>query len=287
MTGLQNKELSILRETIRVIDALKLKYFLVCGTALGAVKYQGFIPWDDDIDIGLPRKDYDIFCERAQELLPSNLFLQNYRTDPCYPLIFSKVRDIHTTYIESNVSMRDICHGVYIDVFPLDGYPHDEKEQQRLEHIKRKFLLSSLCWFKQSPTWKIKILVFGQRLIGMHRNTKRRIERFEKEISKWKLEESVLWCNHGNWQGKLEYATKEQYGNGTFAIFEGIRVRIPEKYDEYLTQKYGDWRAELPKEQQFGHHYYDICDLSRPYTDYIERLSNGKIRMKTVEKQKN
>ncbi len=72
-------------------------------------------------------------------------------------------------------------------------------------------------------------------------------------------------------------------GEGTVAYFEGLTVRIPEKFDEYLTQKYGAWRDDLPKEQQVGHHYYEVCDLSRPYTDYVERLSNGKIKINALK----
>lgn len=102
----------------------------------------------------------------------------------------------------------------------------------------------------------------------------------------YSTETSAIWCNHGNWQGKLEYAPKEQYGDGTWATFEGLKVRIPEKYDEYLTQKYGDWRAELPAEQQVGHHYAEVIDLNRPYTDYIVPLGKRKIRLKTAEELK-
>ena len=80
-------------------------------------------------------------------------------------------------------------------------------------------------------------------------------------------------CNHGNWQKSLEYAPKEHYGQGTTAEFEGMTVRIPEQYDEYLTRKYGDWRAELPPEQRVGHHYYTLMDLDTPYTQVMKDRS--------------
>ena len=94
-------------------------------------------------------------------------------------------------------------------------------------------------------------------------------ERYEELVSQYTTETSYLLCNHGNWQGKLEYAPKDHYGYGAWAEFEGLQVRIPAQYDAYLTQKYGDWRADPPKEEQTGHHFYEICDCSRPFTDYV------------------
>ena len=68
----------------------------------------------------------------------------------------------------------------------------------------------------------------------------------------------------------MEYAPKEQYGNGVWMKFEGISVRVPAQYDAYLTQKYGDWRGGIPPDEQYGHHHYVRCDLHRPFTEYID-----------------
>ena len=111
-------------------------------------------------------------------------------------------------------------------------------------------------------------------------------KKFEKVISAYAPEASEYWCNHGNWQGKLEYAPREQYGEGYWTTFEGLRVRVPERYDEYLTQKYGDWRADLPLEQQEGHHYAAVIDLHSPFCDYIVKLGKGRIRLKSSEELK-
>ena len=121
MTDLQQTEFEILKEYIAVCERLKLRYYLVCGSCLGAVKYSGFIPWDDDIDVAMPREDYRVFCEKAPLLLPEHLFLQTNESDRNYPNIFAKLRDSRTTYIEKGMAELDIHHGVYIDVFPLDG----------------------------------------------------------------------------------------------------------------------------------------------------------------------
>ena len=136
MTNLQKIEFGILKEFIRICEILNLKYYIVCGSALGAVKYGGFIPWDDDIDVALPREDYEVFLCEAPKYLPEHLFLQTYKTDPKIPVIYAKLRNSNTTYIENSCKSIDMNHGIYIDIFPLDGYPVALKEQKKLERAK-------------------------------------------------------------------------------------------------------------------------------------------------------
>lgn len=270
MTELQRTELEILNSFITVCGKLNLTFYLVCGSALGAVKYGGFIPWDDDIDVAMPRRDYEMFLSSAQALLPGYYFIQNYRTERDCPFFYTKLRDSRTTFIEKSVRDIKINHGVYMDIFPLDGYPDVPCEIKHLERQKKSLTLKIASAFAINKTQKRKVRLFfrAERLLGCHRRTKRYTQKLDKLYAKYSLENSALWCNHGNWQGKLEYAPKEQYGSGAWAVFEGIKVRIPERYDDYLTQKYGDWRADLPDSEKQGHHYCEVCDLSRPYTYY-------------------
>lgn len=293
MNMLQRTELEILKECLIIIEKYELKYYLVCGSALGAVKYNGFIPWDDDIDIALPRKDYLSFLNYAASELPKWAFVQNYRTDPNFPLIGTKIRDSRTTYIEKPYSGIFMNHGVFIDVFPLDGIPTNEKEIAVFEKRKKKYHRYTVVNVKyphfRKGNWKgirTNIIWIMNRIFGMYARTDKALQKLTSLFEQYPCEESSIWINYGNSQSKIEEAPYAQYGKGTWVTFEGLKVRIPEKYDEYLTQKYGDWRAELPKEQQVGHHYYEIMDLNRPYTDYIESVSKDgtKIKLKTISK---
>lgn len=272
MTELQNVEFQILKSFVDVCDKLGLTYYLVCGTALGAAKYGGFIPWDDDIDVGMYREDYEIFCQKAPRLLPEYYFLQTYRTDKNFPHIFCKIRDSRTTYIEKSVAGIVMHHGVYIDVFPLDGYPEIPSEKLKLERKKRLLQAQIACVFQINAQYsrKAKLIVAVGRFLGFHKQTNRILQKLETLLAMYQTTDASIICNHGNWQGKLEYAPKEQYGKGSWTMFEGLKVRIPEKFDEYLTQKYGDWRSDPPKEEQIGHHFYEVCDLSKPYTEYLK-----------------
>ena len=271
MNDLQKTELELLKQFVSLCDRLGLRYYLVCGTALGAAKYAGFIPWDDDVDVGMPRGDYERFLKEAPALLPEHLFLQNYRTDPVFPHIFSKLRDSRTTYIETGMAHLNMHHGVFIDIFPLDGYPRERKAQRLFDLRKKLYSWMQLCVLPENPKRRVRIRNWVFRRLGFHKRTAKTLASMDRLFCGWLPEESAIWCNHGNWQGRLEYAPREQYGDGIWAEFEGLRVRIPQDYDAYLTQKYGDWRADLPEEEKYGHHFYSVCDLNRPYSEYITK----------------
>lgn len=269
MNTLQTIQLEMLRSFLDVCQTLGLQYYLVCGSALGAVKYGGFIPWDDDVDIAMPRRDYEIFCARAQSLLPAGIFVQNYRTDSRFPAIYTKLRNDNTTFIETASAALPIHHGVYIDIFPLDGYPAGKLARSWLELRKSAYKLLLLSAFQGNYSRKVRILLGLFRLLGVHKHTDRIAEKYEGILKAHPLENSILWCNHGNWQGKKDYAPADHYAAGTWAAFEGLTVRIPQQYDSYLTRKYGDFRSDLPPHLQVSHHACTVCDCEKPYTAYI------------------
>lgn len=284
MNALQKVEFDILKNVIHVCETLDLTYYLVCGSALGCVKYHGFIPWDDDVDVALPRRDYAIFCEKAADILPPELFVQTAETDPNFPQIYCKVRDSRTTYIEKSVSHLDIHHGVYVDVFPLDAYPQGRIKQFCFEKIKNwnLLVLSSVVGASKQTRPAVRVLFRLIDFFGLNRNTAKRIRRFNSTICAFADDGSGILCNHGNWQGTLDYSPFSQYGEGFRTTFEGLDVLIPVLYDAYLKQKYGDWRSDLPEEEQKGHHFAEKVDVSRPYTDYLEKGPDGCVQVKNT-----
>lgn len=270
LTDLQKRELELLKQFDAVCEKLQLRYFLVCGSALGAVKYQGFIPWDDDVDVALFREDYEIFLARAPELLPPEVFLQNTYTDPQVPFIYSKLRNSNTTFVERSCANLSMHHGIYMDVFPLDGYPSDPLARILLEMRKKyyTYLLYTPLDIPRRPYAKVL-----NALLGRRHSVSEVARKYSRMISRYPVSGSALICNHGNWQGRREYAAREQYADGTPTSFEGLKVYVPRQYDAYLTQKYGNWRADIPDAQKVGHHTCLICDPDRPYTDYKGEMS--------------
>ena len=280
MNDLQKKEFEILKTFIEICEKLNLTYYLVCGSALGAIKYQGFIPWDDDIDVALPRKDYEIFLSEAQNLLPEYLFLQNYRTEKNYPLLITKLRDSRTTLIETDFAHLDIHHGISIDIFPLDGYPQGKiaaaKFEKRKKYFQRRQFVGVAA--RRGSWWNLRSTAIWvlYRLFGYCKDVSRVMQKYDEFLASFPIEGSQFICNHANWQGRLEYAPAEQYGDGAIATFENLSVRVPAQYDAYLQQKYGDYTQDPPKNKQISHHSYTVVDVEMPYTAYTKKHSMSK-----------
>jgi len=146
LKALQNKEIEILQAVHDACDKLGIRYFIMYGTLLGAVRHKGFIPWDDDIDICMTREDYDVFVEKGQQYLPENLKIQHYSTEVECPNIYAKVRDCNTTFLHREHIDLDINHGIFIDVFPMDRIK-SSKWGMSCEYYKRQLymLMNSCC----------------------------------------------------------------------------------------------------------------------------------------------
>lgn len=273
MNELQKVELELFKVFKQICEKLNLNYFLVCGSALGAARHGGFIPWDDDMDVGMYREDYNKFMEQAPALLPEGIFLQNYKSDPKFPYVFAKLRNSNTTYIEKTTAHINMNQGIYIDIFPLDGYPDDLTEQKKLSNLKSLYVRKLTCACKLPKTLKGKLSVSMFRLLGYQKRTSKIAAKYEAFISQYPIKNSKIICNHGTWYRKRDFISAEFYGKGTDIIYEGVSARVPEKYEEYLTALYGDWRKLPPPEKQEGHHYYEICDVEKPYTYYTKPKS--------------
>lgn len=266
MNELQKREWELLEQFVRVCADLGLTWYLVRGSALGAVKYGGFIPWDDDVDVALPRRDYDIFVEKAQALLPAHVFVQTCGSDPAFPKLFCKLRDSQTTYVERPYRKLPMNHGIFIDVFPLDGYP--ERGAARFDRRLRWYLRRTSCALDLPRSGKSALLCGVLRLFGCHKRTRRTLTRLEGMLRRCPAERSALWCSCGNFRGKLIPEKREIYGDGVEMTFEGLPVRVPAEYDAYLRGLYGDYHADPPTEEQVGHHHYAILDPDTPYIEY-------------------
>ena len=139
VAGAQKVMLDILSEIHRICVENHLTYWLEAGTLLGAIRHKGFIPWDDDCDVSMPRKDYEKFLEIAQSQLPETMFLQTKETDKEYPLPWAKVRMNGTLLIETGETGKEnYHHGIFVDVFPYDYYESADVIHKLLWHRQTK-----------------------------------------------------------------------------------------------------------------------------------------------------
>ena len=266
LTQLKHIQIAILKEYIEICHKHGLQYFLVGGSCLGAVRHQGFIPWDDDIDIGMPRADYDRFLEVAPAELSDGYFLQTAHTDKHYPMNFAKIRNSQTTFLESSVSHLDINHGVFFDIFPMDGYHFSRGREIKMKICRHG--VARAFRIPQSQSVIKKLLIFLATLPVRDYHKARDI--LEKMACRYRYEDCDIIASYFGVWGKKEIFKKEIFGQGSKGIFEGIEVMLPADPHGYCRQLYGDYMKYPPLEKRVTHHYCDVIDLDKSYLYYIK-----------------
>lgn len=276
MNDLQKCQLEILKEFIRICTLHRLQYYLVGGTCLGAVRHQGFIPWDDDIDVAMPRKDYDRFIA-LQDQMKSPYFIQTYKSDPNYIYNYAKIRDSSTTFIENYFACHQINHGVWIDVFPLDGISERDEAYAKfrrkirytwhqvylmyLPSLKRKIRKETL--WKDIPLNLVASLFFFLN-VGKYRNQK-----VDKKVTRIDFEKAFLIANYFGTNPSKEAMPKDIFLEGSKGTFEGVEVILPKDYHTYLSLLFNDYMTLPPEDKRQGHHHDKGLSLNQSYREYM------------------
>lgn len=266
LKSIQEKELEIMMKVDELCKKYNLTYYLIGGSALGAVRHNGFIPWDDDIDIGLPRQDYEKLLEICKRELPPGYFIQNQFTDPNYYKNYAKVRDCRTTFIEYEVRNVDINHGIFIDIFPIDGVPKNRILQKlQCKLIKATSSIQVSIALKRYSRNFVKRMI--QRLCSII-PLRYWVYISDRILSIVPAKSSELW---GNLLGKggyeKEIMPRSFFGKPQECIFESKNLPIPQEYKKYLTKLYGDYMKLPPVAERRPHDVY-IIDTSKPFTYY-------------------
>lgn len=276
-------------ELLDIFDGLcrkyNLRYFFFWGSLLGAVRHHGFIPWDDDIDVVMPREDYDKLAKEAVKDVKSPYFLLTKdNVDESYYICIKLIKE-NTTFIDKNFITQKPClahHGICIDIVPLDGFP--VKRMVRLkQYLKQKvyyLLANKLIMGHRTPTsFKEHITQLFVPVSKWYCGKKGRSycnDQFDKQRSIVSWEDSELIVDSGH----HHVFQKNIFNEVAYLDFEGRKVPVPANYDLVLKQLYGDyWKLPEPKYRLITDHeamgYIVEPDIS--YIDYLDILQRQRL----------
>jgi len=251
----QSTLLEIAKEVKRVCDENDIVYFLDSGTLLGAVRHKGFIPWDDDFDIGMMRSEYEKFCKIAPSKLGKDYYLQTWENDRNYAVPFAKVRKKNTIYLENKAS-RSVNNGFYVDIFPYDYAPELAKDSfmKKLANIERVLLMK--CKYQpwqESAGMNIKkrIAYVPYQILSLFISREKLLRKYERIVFSVPRSD-VIYIQFGSTKGF--YVPEKAFGNGTNLVFEDTFFRCPLDTDVYLSSIYGDYMQLPPEDQRENRH---------------------------------
>ena len=261
MELLHQVDVDIVKEVVRICQEHDLKYYMLGGTMLGAIRHKGFIPWDDDIDLGMPREDYEKFLELAPQALPDYLKVVNYRNDPNYMYYITRILDTQTKVIEERIGNDNKYTHASIDIFPIDGTPNNCLLRKiYFFRVLYHRALMSLCYKdsidrKRKRSKKEKLLLWVMEKIPVEKLTTPYKQKCK--IDKLLRKQPVKGAKYiGNIMGAYrtrEIVPAEYYGEGAMYPFEDIQLRGLSMYHEYLTYTYGDYMQLPPEESRKTH----------------------------------
>lgn len=271
-------QLDLLDELLRVCNKYSLKIWVDGGTLLGTVRHQGYIPWDDDIDLIMLRKDYDRLIKVAGKEFRSPYFFQcAYTENVPYPRGHAQLRKDGTTAILPGDINRSYHQGIFIDIFVLDTLPSNEKiKNYKLKRIALyRNLLSA---YYQQGIWRPSIKATLHRLLNLlYCKTHHFVStyrKFEQSLNMKSKENSEWLCNLGLLNDRIQIESKkmraEWYDNTLYLPFENLIVPVPKEYDKVLTQLYGDYMT--PKQAPSYHGGFMTLDAGKGYQESLEQL---------------
>lgn len=262
--------LDLMVEFDRVCRKHDIRYYLDGGSLLGAIRHNGFIPWDDDIDVTMPRDDYERFIKLGSEF-SHPYFLQTPYTDPEYFYSFAKIRNSNTTALNQMFKYQSFNHGVWISVFPLDKFFINKTCED---------IYSRICQltYDISTYMRMKNPYLDEKDVARVSNYSSRdpfetYEEIQKLASQFNKSEADYW-------GTLVITIREfkrkalpikSYAKECYHKFECLELPIPNDYHSVLALEYGDYMT-LPPIEERGGHDSTLFDPDKPYMEYLKDI---------------
>ena len=249
LTKLHTELLDIMDEMDRVCKKNNLHYYIVGGTLLGAVRHKGFIPWDDDLDIAMPRDDYERFIKLSRDELHPSFEVDWTTSNPAYWLSFYKVCKKNTVFHQQEYNQP---FKIFVDVFPLDYGPMYCKHLDIIRKMGGYFHAISICKIVNNVTWKTYLWRFIRLFIS--NTTAHKLTRWVR-MSARNLGESHFVNFASQYKISKQTMPVKWYGEGVYVEFEGRQYRAPSEYEKVLTSIYGKNYMQLPPKNKRRTHY--------------------------------
>lgn len=258
----QLAQLELLDITDEICKTKNLTYYLIGGTLLGAIRHNGFIPWDADIDIAMPREDYEAFLKYWVENPSERYFYQHFSTEKNHlcPHAILKIKNTKVVMNERISKYKPKYEGIYMDIFPLDNPPElleqQKKQEEKIKKIRRIIELksgyeySSISILKKFAKKLLQIILIPVSFVHLNRKMDNCMKKYSSSNGKY----FVSMASHYSYWKQL--MPKEIYGKPTRVSFENKLYNAPAKVDEYLTRIYKDY-MKLPAEDNL----YSILDF--------------------------
>lgn len=266
LRNLQLKELEIVKEIQRICEKNNIDWMLTFGSVLGAIRHEGFIPWDDDIDICMREEEYKKFVKACKsDLNTEKFFLQTIETDPNYPCSWGKVRMNNTCSMDNASRNKKMHWGICVDIFKVQYAPRSEEARKKLVKLHWLYNGAHNVYFESfppvsQPKEMAKNIVRRILRISLFRKMlEKRMQHYCKDTDK-----RLMWDNF-----RCRYMPAEFYENSVLKKFEDEYFPCPEDSEGYCEMIYGDWKQFPPEDQRYGHPDI-IVDLEKSYTEYMQ-----------------
>lgn len=259
---IQHMELGIMEYIHEVCQKIGVKYFLAYGSLIGAVRHKGFIPWDDDMDICMLREDY----EKLQDYLiahPDDRYeVMSYKNNLNYVYPFMKVQDNQTYLLEEDVRI-DSNMGIYVDIFPVDGYEDDSAFKDKMTSLIKKRQLSCYTFKGITNTKSIlnSLIRYISLIIFYFTNTNEYVKQID-ELAQSRKVDDYEFIDYLIYKDMHKPVWKREWLEQTITgEFEGKEFMIPKNYHEILISDYGDYTQLPPVELRFSHHDFQLWKI--------------------------
>ena len=284
MTEKQKYLLKLFREVDEICREHNLRYVLAGGSLIGALRHEGFVPWDDDVDLYMPRSDWEKFIEICKTELPPDREIQCSEVDRNYTNSFPRYASTNTCAIHKSQIIGKDCGGEIIDILTLDPVPADDKEYEK--YRTHMMIYSDLINISvgYSDRWEIPASMYLKYLLSyIFLGKKRTLAKLEKIMFSYKEEECDRYAMR--WGGCPFLFDKDMIFPVKEGIFEGKKAMIPNKCSDYLIWHYGDeWSYMPPHDKREGHVAVCVDDL--PYQElreeYMPKINKERLRWDSV-----